>query len=165
MRRLVFTTILACAFLGSGPAGAEEGASSFAVSGDVTVAVEEATAQMVKIRDRIPAITISSAPASVKKLGTSFNVNLFFSNDFAAQPGKYPIAFSYRNETNTLGASFRQRGAMFSHDTSGTAEFVEFGDSVRVLFEFETFSGSVGSDGRQRVLVKGEAICAKADIF
>jgi hypothetical protein len=165
MRKLVFATILACAFSVGGSAGAEEGASSFAVTGDVMVVVEEATAQMIKIQDRIPAITISSTPASVKKLGTSFNVNLFFSNDFDPQPGKYPIAFSYRTETNTLGASFRQRGGMFSHDTSGTAEFVEFGDSVRVLFEFETFSASEGSEGRQRVLVKGEAVCAKADIF
>jgi hypothetical protein len=165
MRKLFVVAILACAFLASGPAGAEEGASSFAVSGDVTVTVEEATAQMVKIGGRIPAITINSAPASVKQLGTSFNANLFFSKNFDPQPGKYPIAFSYRNETNTLGASFRQRGGMFSHDTKGTAEFVEFGDTVRVVFEFETFSGSEGSEDRQRVLVKGEAICAKVDIF
>lgn len=53
----------------------------------------------------------------------------------------------------------------FSHDTTGTAEFIEFGEQVKVRFEFEVFDESEGSEARQRVTVKGEAVCARADIF
>ena len=137
----------------------------FTVSGDVVVSVDEATAQMVRIRDKIPALTISSAPASIKKLGSSYSVNLFFSNDFEPKPGTYPVQFSYRKHANTLGGSFIKRGGMFSHDTQGTAEFVEFGEQVRVRFQFETFDKSEGSEGRQAVTVKGEAVCPREDIF
>jgi hypothetical protein len=137
----------------------------FAVSGDVTVTVEEATAVMTKIRDQIPAITITSAPASIRELGSSYSVNLFFSEDFSPEPGEYPIEFSYRRQVNTLGGSFRGDGTTFSHDTKGTAEFIEFGEQVKVRFEFETFDQSEGSEGRRRVTVKGEVVCARADIF
>jgi len=166
-RSVVRGLLLLSVFFGTGTRGvaAEDSGTFFTVSGDVSVEVEEATAQMVRIRDRIPAMTITSAPASIKKLGSSYSVTLFFSNDFDPQPGSYPIAFEYRNQTNTLGGSFRQRGGMFSHDTRGTAEFVEFGEQVKVRFEFETFATSAGSEGRGRVLVRGEAVCARADIF
>lgn len=137
----------------------------FAASGDVTITVEEATATMTKIRDRIPAITIISAPASVQKLGSNYSVNLFFSTDFEPEPGEYPIEFSYRNQANTLGGSFRGDGTTFSHDTKGTAEFIEFGEHLKVRFEFEAFDQGEGSEGRRRVTVKGEAVCARADIF
>jgi hypothetical protein len=139
----------------------------FDVSGDVTVSIDEATATMTKIRGLIPAMTIISTPASVKKLGTSYSVNLFFSNDFEPKPGTYPVEFSYRTLTNTLGGSFMQRGSLFSHDTKGTAEFVEFGERVKVRFEFQTFDKSDGSEGRRGVTVKGEAVCVcpHSDIF
>jgi len=139
----------------------------FAVSGDITVSVDEATATMTKIRDLIPAMTIVSTPASVKKLGTGYSVNLFFSDGFEPKPGTYPVEFSYRKQANTLGGSFMQRGSLFSHDTKGTAEFVEFGERVKVRFEFQTFDKSDGSEGRRGVTVKGEAvcICPHSDIF
>ena len=137
----------------------------FTVSGDISVSVDQATATMVRIGGKIPALTIAASPASVKKLGSSYSVNLFFSNDFEAKPGTYPVAFSYRKKTNTLGGSFIQRGGMFSHDTNGTAEFIEFGEQVRVRFEFQVFDGSEGSEGRQAVTVKGEAVCPWVDIF
>jgi hypothetical protein len=54
---------------------------------------------------------------------------------------------------------------MFSHDTEGTAEFIEFGEQVRVRFEFKTYNKSEGTEGRQGVTVKGEAVCPWADIF
>ena len=90
---------------------------------------------------------------------------LFFSTDFEPEPGEYPIEFSYRNQANTLGGSFRGDGTTFSYDTKGTAEFIEFGEQVKVRFEFETFDESEGTEGRRRVTVKGEAICVRADIF
>lgn len=144
---------------------AGHGDTYFAVSGDVTAEVDAADATLVKIRGTIPAMTIVSAPASVRKLGTSYSVNLFFPEGFEPKPGVYPIRFSYRKHPDTLGGSFLQRGARFSHDTEGTAEFTEFGDKVRVRFEFEVFDRSEGKDGRKRVLVKGEAVSAPADIF
>jgi len=159
---LVPGTLLAISSLG---VAAESSDTFFAASGDVTVTVDEATATMTKIRDRIPAITIISAPASVQKLGSTYSVNLFFSDDFDPKPGKYPIEFSYRRQVNTLGGSFRGSGTTFSHDTKGTAEFTEFGEQVTVRFEFETFDESEGKEGRRGVTVKGEAVCARADIF
>lgn len=144
---------------------AQSSDTSFTASGDITVTVEEATATMTKIRDRIPAITIISAPASVQKLGSTYGVYLFFSVDFEPKPGEYPIEFSYRTHANTLGGSFRGDGTTFSYDTKGTAEFIEFGEQVKVRFEFETFDESEGTAGRRRVIVKGEAICVRADIF
>jgi hypothetical protein len=141
--------LVPCALLAVSGLGvaAESSETFFAASGDVTVTVDEATATMTKIRDLIPAITIISAPASVQKLGSTYGANLFFSTDFDPKPGKYPIEFSYRGKANTLGASFRGDGTTFSHDTKGTAEFIEFGEQ------------------RRRVTVKGEAVCAAADIF
>ena len=132
----------------------------FTISGDVTATVDHAEAEMTKIRGKIPAMIISPAPASIKKLGTSYSVNLFFSNDFEPKPGTYPIEFSYRKASKALGGSFMQRGNMFSQDTQGTAEFVEFGEQVKVRFEFHAFDGSDGTEGRQSVTVKGEAVCA-----
>jgi len=131
----------------------------FTVSGDVTVSIDEATATMTKIRDLIPAINIVSTPASIKKLGTSYSVHLFFSDDFAPKPGTYPVEFAYRALANTLGGSFMQRGSLFSHDTKGTAEFIEFGERIKVRFEFQTFDESDGTEGRRGVTVSGEAVC------
>jgi len=157
----------------SGPAGAatetppasESAGTHFVVSGDVSASVDEATASLVKIRGTIPALTITSAPASIKKHGKSYSVNLFFSKDFDPQPGTYPVQFSYRSSPNTLGGSVITREGRFSHDTEGSAEFLEFGERVKVRFEFQTFDASEGSEGRRGVSVKGEAVCDRADIF
>ena len=143
---------------------AERSGTFFNVSGDVAVSVDEATATLTKIAGKFPAMTIISSPASIKKLGSSYSANLFFSNNFTPEPGVYPVAFSYRKKINTLGGSFLQRGKMFSHDTKGTAEFTEFGDQVKVRFEFEVFDSSDGAE-RRGVTIKGEAACAYADIF
>jgi len=139
----------------------------FAVTGDVTVSVDDATATMIKVRDRIPVLRIVSSSASIRKLGTSYAVSLFFSDDFSPKPGKYPIEFSYLKKQDTLGGSFNQRGGTFSHDTKGTAEFVEFAERVKVIFEFQTFDKSEGKADRRTVTVKGEAVCdcPHADIF
>lgn len=139
----------------------------FTVSGDVTVSIDEATATMTKIRGMIPAINIVSTPASIRKLGTSYSVHLFFSDDFEPKPGTYPVEFAYRTLANTLGGSFMQRGSLFSHDTKGTAEFVEFGERIKVRFEFQTFDESAGTEARQGVTVKGEAVCLcpHSDLF
>ncbi len=173
MRTFIIPLLLVLSAFFGVSACAEEGTEAtksdtfFDVSGDVTVSIDEATATMTKIRGLIPAMTIISTPASVKKLGTSYSVNLFFSNDFEPKPGTYPVEFSYRTLANTLGGSFMQRGSLFSHDTRGTAEFVEFGERVKVRFEFQTFDKSDGSEGRRGVTVKGEAVCVcqYSDIF
>ena len=120
---------------------------------------------MIRIRGTIPALTITSSAASIKKLGKSYSVHLFFSNDFEPAPGIYPVQFSYRNSRNTLGGSFMSREGRFSHDTSGTAEFLEFGEQVRVRFEFQTFDSDEGAEGRKGVTIRGEAVCDRADIF
>ena len=132
----------------------------FMVSGDITVSVDDATAAISKIGGKIPALLIRTTPASLRKLGSSYSVNLFFSNGFEPKIGTYPVQFSYRNKPNTLGGSFMQGSNMFSHDTKGTAEFVEFGEQVKVRFECQTFDSSDGTEGRQGVTVKGEAVCS-----
>lgn len=168
-KRMFITGVLAASLTVTGltlqNALAAESETFFSVTGDVEVNIEEATAQMVRIGGRVPAINVSSAPASIKKLGKSYSVNLFFSNDFDPQPGTYPVQFSYRKHPNTLGGSFMQSADMFSHDTEGTAEFIEFGEQVRFRFEFQVFDSSEGSEGRRGVTVKGEAVCPWADIF
>ena len=76
---LVCLLLVSINVLGAGQANAHaaDNDTFFSVSGDVTVTVDEATANMVRIRDRIPAMTIVSAPASIKKLGSSYSINLF----------------------------------------------------------------------------------------
>jgi hypothetical protein len=183
MRRFVIPRLLIpFALLGTGACGAEapeasstrapqaartaaeetrsdRGDTWFSVSGDVTVNIDDATATLTRIRGRIPALTIVSSPASIRKHGSSYGTDLFFSDDFTPKPGTYPIEFSYRRQTNTLGGSFLHRADMFSHDTKGTAEFVEFGDRVKVRFRFQTFATSDGSADRRGVTVEGEAVC------
>ena len=88
--------------------------------------------------------------------------NLFFSEEFESKPGKYPVRFSYLNKKNHLGGSFIGE-SMFSHDTHGEAEFLEFGDQVKARFEFKVYNKSEGAEGRQRVTVKGEAVCPRGD--
>ena len=68
------------------------------------------------------------------------------------------------NKKNTLGGSFFG-GGLFSHDTKGEAEFLEFGEQVRVRFQFTTYDKSEGEDGRRMVTVKGEAVCPLGDVF
>ena len=171
-RCLFFCTLFGLSFVAcsegqdeSSQISARQSDTFFDVTGDVDVTVEQATATMVKIAGRIPAITVVSSPASIKKLGSSYSVNLFFSNEFEPKTGSFPVRFSYRNKPDTLGGSFIQRGGRFSHDTNGTVEFVEIGDQVRVRFEFQTYDTGEGRLGRQGVTVKGEAVAAWADIF
>ncbi len=52
---------------------------------------------------------------------------------------------------------------LFSHDTAGEAEFLEFGEQVKVRFELMTYSESEGTAGRQGVTVKGKAICSRGE--
>ena len=139
----------------------------FTVTGDVSLPMVEARASIVKLGGKIPAMTISSTSAAIKKFGSSYGANLFFSNDFTPKPGTYPIEFGYRNRKDTLGGSFTQRRGMFSHDTKGTAEFIEFGDKVKVVFEFQSFNGNDKKADRKMVTVKGEAVCdcPYTDIF
>ena len=144
---------------------AAESESHFIVEGDVVADVDEATATLIKIRNRIPALNIISSPAATKKLGGSYSVNLFFPNGFVPKPGSYSIDFSYRSDPTTLGGSFLSSGKLFSHDTSGSAEFTEFGDRVSVRFEFQVASESAGNEGRKVVTVRGQAVCEMADIF
>jgi len=168
---MLITSGVACSEEQAGGKQQQRGSSAnrsdtfFSASGDVAVAVDEAICTLVKIRDKYPTMTIASSPASIRKLGKGYSVNLFFSNNFTPAAGVYPVAFSYRTKPNTLGGSFLQRGQMFSHDTRGTAEFTEFGDHVKVRFRFEVFDSSGDSDGRRGVIVEGGAVCAAADIF
>lgn len=136
----------------------------FEVSGDADLRVERATASLFKGRADIVTLNIVSGPAAVRELGRSYSANLFFSQDFEARPGTYPIQFSYRGAANTLGGSFIGDG-MFSHDTEGEAEFTEFGDTVRVRFSFTTYSTSQGETDRSSVTVSGEAVCARGDVL
>ena len=136
----------------------------FEVSGDVDLRVEPATASLFTGRADIVTLNIVSGPAAVREHGRSYSANLFFSQDFEAQPGTYPIQFSYRGAANTLGGSFIGDG-MFSHDTTGEAEFTEFGDTVRVRYSFTTYSTSQGETNRSSVTVTGEAVCARGDVL
>ena len=79
--------------------------------------------------------------------------------------GKVPIEFAYRSKENTLGGSFMTRGGMFSHDTKGEAEFLEFGNQVRVRFEFQVLETSGNSDQRRMVTVRGEAVSQRGDVL
>ena len=63
------------------------------------------------------------------------------------------------------GGSFIGPKMRFSHDTEGEAEFLEFGDQVKVRFEFATYDKSEGKEGRAKVTVKGEAVCPRGDAF
>lgn len=165
MRRFIIApSLILFVLLGVGACSAEAPQATrsdtfFSVSGDVTVNIDEATATLTMIGGQIPAMTIVSSPASIRKHRSSYSANLFFSDDFTPKPGTYPIEFSYRKQANTLGGSFLQRGDMFSHDTKGTAEFVEFGDRIKVRFRFQTFVTSAGSADRRSVTVVGEAVC------
>lgn len=160
--RVIFPVLMLICFSSTAMA---QTISFFTVTGDVDVEIEAATATMTKIAGRFPAITIISTAATTRKLGGSHSVNLFFSNDFSAKPGSYPIRFSYRKQANTLGGSVMMPGNRFSHDTVGTAYFLEFGEQVKVQFEFKTFNKSEGVEGRQSITIKGEAICDRVDIF
>lgn len=142
-----------------------KGETFFVTDGDVKVSVDDATATLVMIRGTIPAMTIVSSPASIKKLGQSYSTNLFFSSDFELQPGTYPVAFSYRKKTNTFGGSYVQRGAMFSHDTQGTVEVLEVGDKVKLRFSFTAYETSGGEGERRKVTIKGQAVTDMVDIF
>ena len=64
-----------------------------------------------------------------------------------------------------IAGTGNQESITFSHDTKGNAEFIEFGEQVRVRFEFEVFDGSEGTEDRRRVTVTGATICARADNF
>ena len=75
------------------------------------------------------------------------------------------VRFSYLSKKNTLGGSFIGPKMRFSHDTEGEAEFLEFGDQVKVRFEFATYDKSEGKEGRAKVTVKGEAVCPRGDAF
>ena len=80
-------------------------------------------------------------------------------------PQHYEVRFSYLSKKNTLGGSFIGPKMRFSHDTEGEAEFLEFGDQVKVRFEFATYDKSEGKEGRAKVTVKGEAVCPRGDAF
>ena len=166
MRSYLKSIVCLTALLGGfSSAAAAQTDTFFSVTGDVTAEIKTATATMTRIAGRFPAITIVSSPAATKELAGSHSVNLFFSNDFSNKPGTYPIQFSYRKHANTLGGSFMMPGNRFSHDTTGTAHFLEFGEQVKVQFEFRTFNESKGVEGRQSITIKGEAVCDRVDIF
>ena len=136
----------------------------FETTGDVAVTVDPAAASLTKNRRGIRTLNITSAPASIRKLGKSYSANLFFSREFDPKPGKYAVAFSYLNKKNTLGGSFFG-GGLFSHDTKGEAEFLEFGEQVKLRFQFTTYDKSEGKEGRRTVTVEGEAVCPRGDAF
>ena len=144
---------------------AQRSSTYFEVAGDVTVAVDDATATLFKNRRNIWALNMVSSPVAIKRLKRTYGVNLFFSRKFDPKPGKYPVQFSYLNRKNTLGGSFTGPRMLFSHDTQGEAEFLEFGDQVKVRFEFTTYDKSEGKSDRAQVTVKGEAVCDRGDAF
>ena len=144
---------------------AQRSSTYFEVAGGVTVAMDDATATLFKNRRNIWALNMVSSPAAVKRLKRTYGVNLFFSRKFDPKPGKYPVQFSYLNRQNTLGGSFTGPRMLFSHDTQGEAEFLEFGDQVKVRFEFTAYDKSEGNEDRAQVTVKGEAVCDRGDAF
>ena len=85
---------------------AQRSSTYFEVAGDVTVAVDDATATLLKNRRNIWALNMVSSPAAVKRLKRTYGVNLFFSRKFDPKPGKYPVQFSYLTRKNTLEGSF-----------------------------------------------------------
>ena len=118
---------------------------------------------LFKNRANIVTLNLVSTTAAIRKMGRSYAANLFFSRQFEPKPGKYPIEFGYLSERDTLGGSFVARGPAFSHDTKGEAEFLEFGEQVKVRFEFQVADKSEGEEGRQVVTVRGEAVCPRGD--
>lgn len=101
-------------------------------------------------------LQLRTPPAYKRTTGSGNTATMFFSKDFELSPGRYPIRFHYRNEANTLGASWIVSGdkrVMFSHDTEGTIEFSRVDDRLEGTFEYTTFDGS--EEPRQSVRVQG----------
>lgn len=160
---IMITALLAMA--APGDRQASEDSAHFVVTGEVEADVREATASMIRIRNKLPALNMISSPAATTALGASFSVNPFFPEGFEPQVGVFPISFKYHSSAGSLGASPVATGKLYSHDTLGTAEFLEFGDRVTVRFEFEVARASEGTENRKLVRIQGEASCAKAEIF
>ena len=135
----------------------------FEATGDVEVKVEDARAELSKNQIGIVVLTVGTTAKSYRKLGKNYGARLFFSKKFDPKPGKYPVEFAYLDKTDTLGGSFAVGSDLFSHDTKGVAEFLEFGDQVKVRFEFQTAETSGGSEQRRVVTVRGEAVCPRGD--
>ena len=132
--------------------------SKFSISGDLSIEVEEAEANLVKIRRKIPALNVISTPAMIKKLGKTYSVNLFLPDGFQASPGSYPISTSYRGKTDVLGASLVAAGKVHSHDVEGQAEFADEDEQIRVVFSFRAANADAGKPDRVVVTVTGEAV-------
>ena len=175
MRRLLVLCLSVAAFVAcssnqpTGSSQAGEAASAgksdiyFEASGDVDVEVDEAQASLTKNQVGIVVLAVTTNTKSYRKLGDSYGARLFFSKTFDPKPGKYPVEFDYMDKTDILGGSFSVGAHTFSYDTKGEAEFLEFGDQVKVRFHFQTADKSEGEAGRRVVTVRGTAVCPRGD--
>ena len=139
----------------SDAAGGSE--TNFVVTGAIDATVDPAVASLFENRAGIWTLNLISSRSVVRETGRGYGVNLFFSRNFDAGSGAFPVQFDYAGETNTLGGSF-VGDEVFSYDTAGEAEFLEFGEQIRVHFEFTTYSASERDPERKSVTVKGKAV-------
>lgn len=133
--------------------------AEFNIKGDKSLDISDAEVDMNYMkRIKIWHIFISTPANIYKKNGKKGTVHLFFSKNFDLKPGTYPIAFSYLNRKNTMGATFfyrenKKRTDRYTHDTKGDIIFTKVGDIIEGNFIFNVYSrdktkGSVNVTGK-----------------
>ena len=141
------------------------GKGAFSASGAYEMTLDETSAAVSYNKHvKIWMIRLYTSGEYKKKHGQGFSAQLFFSRDFAAAPGEYPIRFSYLNKENTLGGSFIVSGddrVMFSHDTFGTVTFTAFNDRIEGNFEYKAYDRS--EEPRKEVHVSGSFDLPRGD--
>ncbi len=123
-----------------------KGSAELKSSGDFKIDIPLAKVYMNYMkRINIWHIWIHTPTKDYKKNGKKGTVHLFFSKNFNIKKGKFPIAFSYLNKKDTMGATFFSRELpkktmKFTYDTKGEINFTKVGDLIEGEFLFSVFS-------------------------
>jgi len=146
-------------------ASLEPDTTSFTITGEIEVSVEDATSFVSEItRLKIWKLTLTSPPSYKAENGHNIVVSLFFSRNFEPKPGAYPVQFSYLNAENAMGGSVVIIGGgttMYSHDTEGEITFDVFDERLIGSFHFVSYDGS--DEDRHGVSVEGTFDCERRD--
>lgn len=134
MRFFISAIVASC--LVSSPVFAA-GASSYSLEGALVGSYNEANCRVSFSKyGKVWQLTLTPSGAY------SPGANLFFSPKFGeARPGRYPIQFSFRGATATLGASVTSDNDLYSRDTDGSVTFEAFDDRIVGTFSFDAKSG------------------------
>lgn len=139
-----------------------ESETYFVVNGAINATADPALVALVKNRAGIWTLNLVTSRSVARETGRSYGVNLFFSRQFDGRPGAYPVQSDYAGSVNALGGSF-VGDEVFSHDTAGEAEFLEFGAQISVRFEYTTYSANDRDPDRKSVTVSGEAVVPRGE--